>query len=384
MLLIKNGHIKTMAGAELEGGAVLIGDDGKIIEVGENLTAPEGCAVIDAEGRLVTPGLVEAHCHIGLHNEAVGWEGMDYNEGIDPVTPQMRAIDSIYPLDEAFEHARKGGVTTCCTGPGSANVLGGTFVAIKTAGKRVDDMVVKNPIAMKCAFGENPKRFYGQQKKSAPHTRMGTAALLRETLFKAKTYMEEKDAGKEPKFDMKLEAMLPVMRGEIPLKAHAHRSDDIFTSIRIAKEFGVGLTLDHCTDGAVIAEELAKDGYPAFVGPSLGSKTKIELQSKSFDAPGILHKAGVKVSIITDAPVIPQQYLSMCAGQAVQAGLPMEEGWKAITINPAESIGIADRVGSLEPGKDGDVVIWTADPLVNVGARAVCTVIGGRVVWQED
>ena len=384
MLLIKNGHIKTMAGAELEGGAVLIGDDGKILKVGLNLPAPEGCAVIDAEGRLVTPGLVEAHCHIGLHNEAVGWEGMDYNEGIDPITPQMRAIDSIYPLDESFELARKGGVTTCCTGPGSANVLGGTFVAIKTAGKRVDDMIVKYPIAMKCAFGENPKRFYGQQKKSAPHTRMGTAALLRETLFKAKAYMEEKDAGKEPKFDMKLEAMLPVMRGEIPLKAHAHRSDDIFTSIRIAKEFGVGLTLDHCTDGAVIADELAHEGYPAFVGPSLGSKTKIELQSKSFDAPGVLHKAGVKVSIITDAPVIPQQYLSMCAGQAVQAGLPMEEGWKAVTINPAESIGIADRVGSLEPGKDGDVVIWTADPLVNVGARAVCTVIEGRVVYQEN
>ena len=384
MLLIKNGHIKTMAGTELENGCILIGDHGKILEVGESLTAPEGCKVIEAEGRLVTPGLVEAHCHIGLHNEAVGWEGMDYNEGIDPVTPQMRAIDSIWPLDESFELARQGGVTTCCTGPGSANVLGGTFVAIKTAGKRVDDMIVKYPIAMKCAFGENPKRFYGHNGKKAPMTRMGTAALLRETLFKAKAYMEEKDAGKEPKFDMKLESMLPVMRGEIPLKAHAHRSDDIFTSIRIAKEFGLKLTLDHCTDGAVIAEELAKEGYPAFVGPSLGSKTKIELQSKSFEAPGILQKAGVKVSIITDAPVIPQQYLSMCAGQAVQAGLPMEEGWKAITCNPAESIGIADRVGSLEPGKDGDVVIWTADPLVNVGARAVCTVIEGKIVWQEN
>ena len=384
MLLIKNGHIKTMAGTELENGCILIGDHGKILEVGENLSAPEGCKVIDAECRLVTPGLVEAHCHIGLHNEAVGWEGMDYNEGIDPVTPQMRAIDSIWPMDESFELARQGGVTTCCTGPGSANVLGGTFVAIKTAGKRVDDMIVKYPIAMKCAFGENPKRFYGHNGKKAPMTRMGTAALLRETLFKAKAYMEEKDAGKEPKFDMKLESMLPVMRGEIPLKAHAHRSDDIFTSIRIAKEFGLKLTLDHCTDGAVIAGELAKEGYPAFVGPSLGSKTKIELQSKSFEAPGILQKAGVKVSIITDAPVIPQQYLSMCAGQAVQAGLPMEEGWKAITCNPAESIGIADRVGSLEPGKDGDVVIWTADPLVNVGARAVCTVIEGKIVWQEN
>ena len=383
MLLIKNGHIKTMAGTELENGAVLIGDDGKIAQVGETIDIPEGCTVIDAQGHLVTPGLVEAHCHIGLHNEAVGWEGMDYNEGVDPVTPQMRAIDSIWPMDEAFELARRGGVTTCCTGPGSANVLGGTFVAIKTWGKRVDDMIVKDPIAMKCAFGENPKRFYGRQAKKAPFTRMGTAAILRETLFKAKQYQEEMDAGKEPKFDMKLHAMLPVMRGQIPLKAHAHRSDDIFTSIRIAKEFGLGLTLDHCTDGACVAEELALEGYPAFVGPSLGSKTKIELQSKSFEAPGILHKAGVKVSIITDAPVIPQQYLPMCAGQAVRAGLPMEEGWKAITINPAESIGIADRVGSLEPGKDGDVVIWSDDPLVNVGACALVTVIDGRVVHQE-
>ena len=383
MLLIKNGHIKTMAGPDIDRGCILIGDDGKIMEIGEGLTAPEGCLCLDAQGCLVTPGLVEAHCHIGLHNEAVGWEGMDYNEGIDPITPHMRAIDSIWPMDEAFEHARRGGVTTCCTGPGSANVIGGTFVAIKTVGKRVDDMIVKDPIAMKCAFGENPKRFYGQQAKKAPKTRMGTAALLRETLFKAKAYMEKKDRGEDPAFDMKLEAMLPVMRGELPLKAHAHRSDDIFTAIRIAKEFGLGLTLDHCTDGAVIAEELAAEGYPAFVGPSLGSKTKIEVNTKGFHTPGILHKAGVKVSIITDAPVIPQQHLAMCAGQAVQAGLPVEEGWRAVTINPAEAIGIADRVGSLEPGKDGDVVIWTADPLVNVGAHASCTVIDGRVVWQE-
>lgn len=384
MLLIKNGHIKTMVGSDLDNGSILIGGDGKIIAVGEDIDAPDVCQVIDAQGKLVTPGLVEAHCHIGLHNEAVGWEGMDYNEGVDPVTPQMRAIDSIWPLDESFALARKGGVTTCCTGPGSANVLGGTFAAIKTYGKRVDDMIVKNPIAMKCAFGENPKRFYGQQGKKAPLTRMGTAALLRETLFRAKAYMEEKDAGMEPKFDMKLEAMLPVMRGEIPLKAHAHRSDDIFTAIRIAKEFGLKLTLDHCTDGAVIAGELAKEGHPAFVGPSLGSKTKVELFSKSFETPGALHKAGVKVSIITDAPVIPQQYLSMCAGMAVRAGLPVAEGWRAITINPAESIGISDRVGSLEPGKDGDVVIWSDDPLVNVGAYALCTVIDGKIVHRED
>ena len=383
MLLIKNGYIKSMAGADIPNGSVLIGDDGKILAVGENLEAP-GAEIIDAEGRLVTPGCVDAHCHIGLDNQAMGWEGRDYNEIADPLTPQMRAIDSIKPMDEAFPLAIAGGVTSACTGPGSANVVGGTFVAIKLVGKRVDKMIIKDPIAMKCAFGENPKRCYGQMAKKSPMTRMATAALLRELLFKSRRYLEDKESGKNPGFDMKLEAMIPVMKGEIPLKCHAHRADDILTSIRIAREFGVGITLDHCTDGSLIADELAEEGLPAFVGPSLGSKSKIELVNKSFETPRDLTAAGVKVSIITDAPVIPQQYLSMCAGQAVQAGLPMEEGWKAITCNPAESIGIADRVGSLEPGKDGDVVIWTADPLVNVGARAVCTVIEGKIVWQEN
>ena len=383
MLLIKNGHIKPMVGNDIHGGCVLIDDDGKISAVGADIPAPEGCEVIDAQGRLVTPGCVDAHCHIGLDNEATGWEGKDYNEIVDPVTPQMRAIDSIYPLDESFPNALRGGVTTACTGPGSANVIGGTFAAIKLAGKRVDDMIVKFPLAMKCAFGENPKRCYGQGSKKSPMTRMGTAAVLREALFKAKRYLDDKEAGKNPGFDMKMEAMLPVMKGEIPLKCHAHRSDDILTSIRIAKEFGLKMTMDHCTDGAVIADELAKEGFPACVGPSLGSKTKIELTSKSFPTPAALHAAGVPISIITDSPVIPLQNLPMCAGLAVNAGLDYEEGWRAITINPAESIGIADRVGSLEPGKDGDVVIWTADPLVNVGAYAACTVISGKVVWRD-
>ena len=382
MLLIKNGRIKTMAGPELPNGCVLIGDDGKIAAVAETLTAPEGTHVIDAQGRLVTPGCVEAHCHIGLDNEACGWEGMDYNEIIDPITPQLRAIDSIYPQDEAFENAVRGGVTTACTGPGSANVVGGTFAAIKLHGKRVDKMVVKDPIAMKCAFGENPKRCYGQGAKKSPMTRMATAALLRELLFKTQRYMADKESGKNPAFDMKLEAMIPVLKGQIPLKAHAHRADDILTSIRIAKEFGVKITLDHCTDGALIADEIAEEGLCAFVGPSLGSKTKIELKNKSFTTPAKLHAAGVPISIITDAPVIPLQYLPMCAGLAVNGGLDMDEAWKAITINPANLTGIGDRVGSLEPGKDGDVVIWTADPLVNVGGEAYITVIDGKVVYQ--
>lgn len=384
MLLIKNGHIKPMVGQEIENGCVLIGDDGKILSVAPSIDLPEGAAVIDAQGRLVTPGCVEAHCHIGLDNEAVGWEGKDYNETVDPVTPQMRAIDSIYPQDEAFSLALKGGVTTCCTGPGSANVLGGTFAAIKTYGNRVDNMIVKEAVAMKCAFGENPKKCYGQASKKSPMTRMGVAATLREALFKAKRYKEDKEAGKNPAFDMKMEALIPVLEGKLPLKAHAHRADDILTSIRIAKEFGLGLTLDHCTDGACIADELAKEGYPAFVGPSLGAKSKVELSSKSFETAGILHRAGLKVSIITDSPVIPEQNLPMCAGLAAQGGLPMEEAWKAITINPAESLGIADRVGSLEPGKDGDVVIWTADPLIAIGGHAYVTIVEGKVVYSEE
>ena len=382
MLLIKNGYVKTMAGADIPGGNILIDDFGKIASIGQELEIPEGTQVIDAGSKLVTPGCVDAHCHIGLHNEAMGWEGMDYNEIVDPVTPQMRAIDSINPMDESFALALQGGVTTACTGPGSANVVGGTFVAIKLYGKRVDKMIVKNPIAMKCAFGENPKRCYGHQAKRAPMTRMGTAAVLRELLFKTQRYLADKEAGKNPAFDMKLEAMIPVIKGELPLKAHAHRADDILTSIRIAKEFGVKLTLDHCTDGSLIADELAEEGYPAFVGPSLGSKSKIELINKSFTTPSELTKAGVKVSIITDAPVIPLQYLPMCAALAANSGLDKEDAWKAITINPAESIGIADRVGSLEVGKDADIVIWTANPMTTVGAESCVTIVDGKVVYQ--
>ena len=382
MIFIQNGYNKTMAGADIENGCILLGDDGKIAAIGAGLTAPAGAEIIDAEGRLVTPGCVEAHCHIGCAEEIIGDKGSDHNESSDPVTPQLRAIDAIRPEDGRLADARRGGVTTLCTGPGSANVVCGTFAAIKPAGNCVDDMVVKFPVGMKCAFGENPKTIHGSRKK-APITRMATAALLRELLFKAREYMEAKDAGKEPKFDMKLEAMLPVMRGEIPLKAHAHRTDDILTAIRIAKEFGVKLTMDHCTEGHMIAEKLAAYDYPALVGPSFGSKSKPELSNKTFETPAILHKAGVSISIITDAHVVPIENLPMCAGLAVDAGLPMEEGWRAITINPARVIGIADRVGSLEVGKDADVVIWTKDPLVYIGGAAYTTIIDGKVVYQK-
>ena len=383
MLLIKNGYVKTMDGADIPNGCVLIDDNGKIAAVGTDICA-DGATVIDADGRLVTPGCVEAHCHIGVGNSKMRWEGMDYNEMSDPVTPHMRAIDGINPIDETFPLALSHGVTTACTGPGSANVVGGTFAAIKLAGNRVDDMIVKNPLAMKVAFGENPKGCYGQRGGKTPITRMATAALLRELLFKARNYAEAKDAGKEPNFDMKLEAMIPVVKKEIPLKAHAHRADDIFTAIRIAKEFDVNLTLDHCTDGELIADQLASEGYPAFIGPSFGGKTKIELANKSFTTPAVLHAAGVPISIITDAPVIPLEYLPMCAGFAVSAGLDYEQGWRAITINPATQTGIGDRVGSLTVGKDGDVVIWQDDPLKVIGTQAYLTVVDGKVVYRAD
>jgi len=380
MLFIKNAHLKPMSEADIENGCLLL-ENGRIAAIGKDLTAPEGATVIDAEGKLVTPGLVDAHCHIGLDNEAVGVPGHDCNDISDPTTPHLRAIDSIYPQDESFALAIQGGVTTAVTGPGSANVVGGTFAAIKLHGNRVDNMIVKSPVAMKVAFGENPKRCYSNLKKT-PQTRMGTAAVLREILFRAKRYAEDQANGKNPAFDMKLEAMQPVLRGEIPLKAHAHRADDIFTAIRIAKEFGLGITLDHCTDGSVIADELAKEGLPAFVGPSLGSKTKVELVNKSFTTPSDLHKAGVPIAIITDAPVIPLQHLSLCAGLAVRAGLEEEAAWHAITLNPAKYTGIGDRVGSLEVGKDADVVIWNGNPLLDVSASVEKTIVNGEIVYE--
>ena len=381
MLLIKNAHIKTMAGSELENGCILVDDNGKIAQIADTIST-EGAQVIDAEGRLVTPGCVEAHCHIGLHDAGLRWEGADYNESTDPVTPQVRAIDSIYPQDEYFSVALRGGVTTACTGPGSSNVVGGTFAAIKLYGKRVDDMIIKAPAAMKCALGENPKSAFGQNKK-CPKTRMAAAALLRELLFKARDYYEEIEAGNKPKFDMKLEAMLPVMRGEIPLKCHVHRADDILTAIRIAKEFGVKMTLDHVTDGAVIADILAQENFPVIVGPAMTGKSKPELANKSFATPGVLHKAGLTVCITTDAPVTTLEYLPLCAGLAVSEGMPIEEAWKAITINTATLLGIEDRVGSLEVGKDADIVIWTADPLTTIGGRAYITMVDGKIVYQE-
>lgn len=384
MLLIKNAKIFTMAGEIIENGCILV-EEGKIKEVGVDLVAPLDAQVIDAMGKNVFPGFIDAHCHIGMWEEGIGFEGADGNEMTDPITPHLRAIDAINPRDEAFANAIKGGVTTAATGPGSANVIGGVFSVIKLHGERVDDMVVIENLAMKCAFGENPKRVYND-KKMMPSTRMGTAAKLRETLAKTVDYKERKlaaagEPGKMPLYDMKLEAMLPVINKEIPLKAHAHRADDIFTSIRIAKEFDVLLTLEHCTEGHLIADQLAKEGYPAVIGPSFGNKSKFELNQKTFDTPGIMVKAGVKIAIMTDSPVIPLEYLPMAAALAHKAGLDEMEALKCITINPAEILGIADRLGSIEVGKDADLVIWNGHPF-DLQSKVAYTLVDGKVVYQ--
>lgn len=387
MIAITNGHIMTMDGYTLDNGTILV-DDGKIIKISKGIEIPQGIEIIDAGGMLVTPGLIDSHCHIGLWEEGMGFEGEDGNEDVEPITPQLRAIDAINPLDQSFKDAVEGGVTTAVTGPGSANVIGGTFIAIKTHGIRVDDMVIKDPVAMKIAFGENPKRVYNEQHKS-PVTRMAIAALLRETLFEAKQYMQDledskEDPDKKPDFDIKMNALLPVMKKEIPLKAHVHRTDDIFTALRIAKEFDLDITLDHCTEGHMIVDELKKENKYCLIGPTFGSRSKVELKNKSFETPKALVNAGIKIAIITDSNVIPIQHLGMCAGMAVKAGLPEEEAWKAITINPAEITGISHRVGSLKEGKDADIVIFKGNPLLDVDFETALTIIDGKVVYKNN
>ena len=362
MICIKNGTLHTAVSKETFIADILI-DGGKIVKIGKGLSA-DGAEVIDATGLQVYPGFVEAHCHIGLDGYGIGYEGHDYNELNDPVTPQVQAIDGINPFDPCMKMAAKAGVTCFATGPGSSNSIGGTFAAIKPVGTRVDNMIVKFPIAMKCAFGENPKRCYQKQGISS---RMTNAAKIREALNKAKVYKAKieaagDDASKLPAYDQKSEALIPVLNHEIPLKAHAHQANDIFTAIRIAKEFGVGLTLEHVTEGHMIVDELAKENLPLAVGPTFGHASKFELQNKTWETPGILTKAGCHVSIITDAPVTPLHYLPLCAGLAIKAGMDEYEALRAVTINPAEHIGIADRVGSLEEGKDADVVIVDGCP----------------------
>ena len=379
--LIKNGliHDAVHRGAYI---ADILLAGGKIAGIGTDLTAPADAEIFDADGLDVYPGFVDAHTHIGLDGYGIGYEGCDYNEMNDIWTPQLRAIDGINPRDPSLAIARKAGVACVCTGPGSANVLGGTFLAMKTVGDRIDNMIVKDPVAMKCAFGENPKRCYRDKCDS---TRMSTAAFLRGALMQAKDYGARKQAAngdvtKMPAYNQKLEALLPVLAGEIPLKAHAHQANDIFTALRIAHEFGLRITLEHVTEGHLIVDELAKEkDVPMAVGPSLTHASKFELQNKSWATPGVLAKAGCHVSIITDNSVIPQQYLPLCAGMAVKAGMDEFDALKAITINPAEHIGVADRVGTLEVGKDADLVITAGCPFEVLTETRAVFIDGNRV-----
>lgn len=368
MLVLKQGIIHDAIHAEPYQADILI-DQGKIKKIAPLLEGKviNEAEILDVSGKQIYPGFVEAHCHLGLDGYGIGFEGQDYNEPTDSLTPQLDAIDGINPQDPTFEMALQAGVTCVATGPGSSNVLGGTFVVLKTVGKRVDDMVVKRAAAMKCAFGENPKRCF---KDKDNYSRMSTASKLRIMLERTREYLEKKelaqdDISKRPAYDPKLEAMIPVIRGEMPLKAHAHQANDIYTAIRIANEYQLGLTIEHCTDGAIIADDLAKEGYPVAVGPSFGHAGKFELKNKGFATPGILNAAGCQVSIITDSPVIQQQYLPLCAGLAVKNGMDPFKALQAITINAAKHIGVDDRVGSIQEGKDADLVIAGGDPLVS-------------------
>ncbi|GAA0126786.1 amidohydrolase [Clostridium sp. CTA-19] len=386
MIVIINASIHTMTDLILENGMIIIKDD-KIQDLGYNLPIPEDSLVIDAKGGFLMPGLIDAHCHVGMWENGIGFEGADGNEATDPATPHLRAIDGINPLDKCFEEALHSGITTVSTGPGSANVIGGQFTIMKTYGKTIDDMVVKECSAMKIAFGENPKRVYGNQKKS-PSTRMGTASILRENFKKAEIYVEKQKKAiegieKAPEFDMKMEALAKVIKGELPLKAHAHRADDILSAIRIAKEFDLDLSLEHCTEGHLIVDYLKNENLKGvIVGPTLSDRSKVELQNLTFKTPTLLNHAGIKISIMTDHPVIPLQYLPICAALAAREGMDDEEALRSITINPAKTLDIHHRVGSIEKNKDADIVIYNGHPF-DLRNKVKFVMINGEIIRNE-
>lgn len=376
-MLICNGKIKTMNGPVIENGFVRTHE--KLIqEIGDmkDLKSSRDDVVLDVSGSLVMPGIIDAHSHIGIMEEKKGTIGDDCNECTEPVTASLRAIDAVNPMDAAFHEAIAAGITSVQVGPGSANVIGGQFALIKTHGRCIDEMIIKAPSAMKAALGENPKVCYGDQNKY-PSTRMANAALLRTTLKKASQYEPQNG------FDENLEALLPVLNREIPLKVHVHRADDILTAIRIAKEFAIQITLDHCTEGHLIAEYIKASGFPAIVGPDLTSKNKIEVGNMSFKTCGVLNRAGVLTAITTDHPVTLLPYLPLCAGLCVRAGLPMEEAYKAITINPAKICGAESRIGSLAPGKDADIAIFDHNPM-STFSQTLYTIIDGEIVYSKE
>ncbi len=389
MLLLENAAIRSMSDAVREQyrtdileGSILI-RDGKILEVAPRIELPQSadCMKIDVNHHLVMPGLIEAHCHMGITEEKKGQEGDDCNETVHPVTPMLRAIDAINTMDAAFADAVRAGITSANIGPGSANVVGGQFAVVKTSGRRIDDLILKFPSAMKIAFGENPKVNYAGMNTS-PVTRMAIAGMLREELVNARSYLEKRNQD-QTDFNLHYEAWRPVFAKEIPLKAHVHRVDDIFTAIRIAKEFDLNMTLDHCSEGHLIAEEIVESGFPAIVGPDLTTRNKIEVQNVAFKTAGILAKAGAMVSITTDHPVSLIQSLPMCVGLSVKHGLPLEEGFKAMTINAARICGVSDRIGSIEPGKDADIAVFDGNPM-EVFTNTLMTIIDGKVVYRKE
>lgn len=387
MLLLKNGNVMTMAGPAFVGDVAI--ENGKIVAVGQSLSYSDA-EVRDVTGMTVMPGIVDPHCHIGMWEDAMGFEGADGNECTNPITPELRAIDAINPYDRCFEEAVAGGVTTCVTGPGSANVIGGQFVAIKTYGDSVEDMVLRFPVAVKAAFGENPKRVYNG-KNQTPSTRMATAALMRKALIEAQEYNEKLERGKAdpekmPERNLGKEILARVMRRELPMKIHAHRADDILTAIRICREFKLRYTLDHCTEGYLITDELkealGEDCEGIIVGPLLTERSKIELKNLSFKAPKVLEQAGIEYAMMTDHPVTPEQYLPICTAVAVREGASEEGALKAITINAAKITGIADRVGSIEVGKDADIAVFSGHPF-DFRSRCVLTLVNGKVAHEE-
>jgi len=387
MLVLKNGNVMTMAGPAFVGDVAI--ENGKIVAVGQSLSYSDA-EVRDVTGMTVMPGIVDPHCHIGMWEDAMGFEGADGNECTNPITPELRAIDAINPYDRCFEEAAAGGVTTCVTGPGSANVIGGQFVAIKTYGDSVDDMVLRFPVAVKAAFGENPKRVYNG-KNQTPSTRMATAALMRKALIEAQEYNEKLERGKAdpekmPERNLGKEILARVIRRELPMKIHAHRADDILTAIRICREFKLRYTLDHCTEGYLITdklkEALSEDCEGIIVGPLLTDRSKIELKNLSFKAPKVLEQAGIEYAMMTDHPVTPEQYLPICTAVAVREGASEESALKAITINAAKITGIADRVGSIEVGKDADIAVFSGHPF-DFRSRCVLTLVNGKVAHEE-
>lgn len=387
MILIKNANLITMEKINYEVCDILIED--KIIKqigkIDESLFS--NIEVIDAKGKYVTPGLVDPHCHVGIIESTIGWAGSDCNEMSNPITPELRAIDGIKPHDECFKEAIESGVTTVCTGPGSANVIGGTFCALKTVGKTIEDMVLVEELAMKMALGENPKRVYGNSK-SSPSTRMASAALMREWLYKAKKYYEkkkqyEKDLlegkeAKEPEFNMKLESLSRVF-DNLPVKIHAHQADDIATAMRIAKEFNLKMTVEHCTEGYLIPEALKANNQKVIIGPTLGNKSKYELKEKSFKSAKVLSDNNIEFAIMTDHPVIEQKHTLIQVALFVKEGLDELEGLKAVTINSAKLCHIDDRVGSIKEGKDADIVIWNKHPL-DIMTKPDVVLLNGKVV----